>query len=155
MEHSSSLNALLLEYSESHQNPLNQKIHKICVPLIEWSVLGIIWSIPTPDFFRNITWVHIFVVFALLYYAHFKNLKVMLASLILMLPFWIYVSFHPPYILMTSLIVFILAWIGQFYGHKIEGKKPSFFRDIFFLLIGPLWVAEACLRKFGTSLNKI
>jgi uncharacterized membrane protein YGL010W len=37
-------------------------------------------------------------------------------------------------------VLFIIAWIGQFYGHKIEGKKPSFFKDLQFLLIGPAWV---------------
>jgi uncharacterized membrane protein YGL010W len=43
--------------------------------------------------------------------------------------------------------VFILAWIGQFYGHKVEGKKPSFFKDLQFLLIGPVWCMDAYLGK--------
>ncbi len=42
----------------------------------------------------------------------------------------------------TSLIIFAIAWIGQFYGHKVEGKKPSFIKDLQFLLIGPLWVIQ-------------
>ena len=46
----------------------------------------------------------------------------------------------------TSLIIFVVAWIGQFYGHKIEGKKPSFFKDLQFLLIGPAWVFEKLSR---------
>jgi uncharacterized membrane protein YGL010W len=40
-----------------------------------------------------------------------------------------------------------LAWIGQFYGHKIEGKKPSFLKDLEFLLIGPLWVIQKVGKK--------
>ena len=43
--------------------------------------------------------------------------------------------------------LFVLAWIGQFYGHKIEGKKPSFFKDLQFLLIGPVWCMDAYLGK--------
>lgn len=146
------LQSLLDQYSESHQNPLNQKIHKICVPLIEWSLLGVLCSIPTPSFLGQVNWAHLFVISALAYYATFKNFKVMISSLLLMAPFWIYLSFNPPYLLETSIVVFVLAWIGQFYGHKVEGKKPSFFTDIFFLLIGPLWVAEAFLRTFNRSL---
>ncbi len=148
----STLQSLLDDYSVSHQNPLNKKIHKICVPLIEWSVLGLLCTIPTPAFFGAINWAHLFVAAALGYYARFKNLKVIIASILMMAPFWVYYSFNPPYLLETSIIVFVLAWIGQFYGHKVEGKKPSFFQDIFFLLIGPLWVAEAFLQTVNSSL---
>jgi uncharacterized membrane protein YGL010W len=42
----------------------------------------------------------------------------------------------------TSLLIFVVAWVGQFYGHHIEGKKPSFLKDLQFLLIGPAWVLE-------------
>ena len=149
-----SLQHLLNQYSESHQNSLNQKIHKICVPLIEWSVLGIFSSLPKPQFFESLNWAHVIVFLALAYYSQFKNLKVILATLILMAPFWIFLGLYHGNVLSVSLIVFVLAWIGQFYGHKIEGKKPSFFEDLFFLLIGPLWVAEALLRTQGKTLNK-
>lgn len=47
----------------------------------------------------------------------------------------------------ASLIIFILSWIGQFYGHKIEGAKPSFLKDLEFLLIGPLWVIKKLNKK--------
>ena len=47
------------------------------------------------------------------------------------------------------LVVFIAAWIGQFIGHKIEGKKPSFLKDIVFLLIGPAWLLSKIYRKVG------
>jgi uncharacterized membrane protein YGL010W len=43
--------------------------------------------------------------------------------------------------------VFVLAWIGQFIGHKIEGKKPSFFDDLRYLLIGPLFVLAVLYRR--------
>ncbi len=111
-----------------------------------------LYALPRPDFLGSLTWAHLMIAFALGYYLRFKNWKVMAASLILLLPFWIYISFHPNHVMETSITVFVLAWIGQFYGHKIEGKKPSFFEDLAFLLIGPLWVVEAILRPRGKTL---
>lgn len=146
------IRALLDEYQESHRNPLNKRIHMVCVPLIEWSLLGILWSLPVPTFFGGLNWAIVFMALVLLYYTQFKNLKVILAAVFLLIPFWIYVSFSPPHILETSIAVFVIAWIGQFYGHNVEGKKPSFFRDIFFLLIGPLWIIERVLNSRGKSL---
>ena len=45
-------------------------------------------------------------------------------------------------LLLASAIIFIAAWVGQFWGHQIEGQKPSFLKDLQFLLIGPLWVVK-------------
>jgi uncharacterized membrane protein YGL010W len=39
----------------------------------------------------------------------------------------------------------IVAWVAQFYGHYVEGAKPSFLDDLLFLLIGPIFV----LNKHG------
>ena len=141
----------LSEYESTHQNPVNKKIHWICVPAIFWSVVALLWSLPVPgtlQVVRGLNWATIVAFFALLFYlklgiAHFlRMLVVTLAALAFSaglagagLPLaWI------------SGGVFVVAWIGQFYGHKVEGKKPSFFDDLLFLLIGPLWIIEA-LRK--------
>ena len=48
-----------------------------------------------------------------------------------------------------SVIIFVIAWIGQFIGHKIEGKKPSFIKDLQFLLIGPAWLLSFIYKKIG------
>ena len=45
--------------------------------------------------------------------------------------------------------VFVLAWIGQFVGHMIEGRKPSFFEDVKFLLVGPAWLLGFIYRRAG------
>lgn len=148
----SAIGLLLEKYSESHQNPKNQAIHKVCVPLIEWSLLGVLWMLPRPMIFGIFNWAHVLILFAMGYYLKFKNWKVIVASFVMLIPFFIYLSFNPSAILETSIAVFVLAWIGQFYGHKIEGKKPSFLQDLHFLLIGPLWVAEAFLRSRGKTL---
>jgi uncharacterized membrane protein YGL010W len=52
---------------------------------------------------------------------------------------------------LTSLTIFVVAWTGQFIGHAIEGKRPSFFKDVQFLLIGPLWLLAAAYRRIGLS----
>jgi uncharacterized membrane protein YGL010W len=52
---------------------------------------------------------------------------------------------------LTSVTIFAVAWIGQFIGHAIEGKRPSFLEDLQFLLIGPLWLLAAAYRKIGVS----
>src|SRR5450830_683990 len=51
----------------------------------------------------------------------------------------------------AALAVLVAAWIGQFIGHKIEGKKPSFFEDLRFLLIGPLFVLSVFYRRWRIS----
>ena len=56
-----------------------------------------------------------------------------------------------PHVLMTAIVVFVVAWIGQFIGHKIEGEKPSFFEDIKFLLVGPAWLLSFVYRRFGIA----
>ena len=52
---------------------------------------------------------------------------------------------------LLSLILFVLAWIGQFWGHKVEGQKPSFLEDIQFLLIGPAWLMSFIYKKLGIN----
>ncbi|WP_291074819.1 MULTISPECIES: Mpo1-like protein [unclassified Empedobacter] len=50
---------------------------------------------------------------------------------------------------LVYLVVFIITWLLQFVGHKIEGKKPSFLKDLQFLLVGPIWLLGFILRKVG------
>ncbi|MBX3039580.1 MAG: DUF962 domain-containing protein [Bdellovibrionaceae bacterium] len=133
------LNSYLAEYAESHRSPLNVRLHTICVPLITWSLLGFLHTFELGVGTLRVS--HVFALFALGYYAAFRNLRVLLwmslASIGMLLSFELI-----PELRVVSIVVFTLAWIGQFYGHKVEGKKPSFFKDLAFLLIGPLWVLQ-------------
>jgi len=54
-----------------------------------------------------------------------------------------------PALWQVCLVIFIISWTGQFIGHKIEGKKPSFLDDIKFLLIGPIWLLHFILKKLS------
>lgn len=144
------------EYAISHQNKTNQTIHYICVPLIFFSVIGLLMSIPTP-FLENTfgmynplleNWAVVVTLFISGFYLRlgFWYFSKMLFVILLCIigNFWLSNNVNLFYI---SISIFILAWIGQFYGHKIEGAKPSFLKDLEFLLIGPLWVIEKLGKK--------
>lgn len=150
-----SIDQWLAEYGESHQHPTNKLIHWICVPAIVFSVIGLMWSLPVPRAFVQISpalnWALLFAMVAVVYYFILSpslglGATLVLAALLLLAalleggaaPLWA-----------VSLAVFIVAWIGQFIGHRIEGRKPSFFKDLQFLMIGPLWLLAAAYRRAG------
>ncbi|MFK5957705.1 MAG: DUF962 domain-containing protein [Lutibacter sp.] len=144
------------EYAESHQHKTNQSIHYICVPTIFFSIVGMLMSIPSNLITQNISinnpflenWATPVLILLLLFYLRlsFSTFVRMLTFSIICLVGNYYLSNLVP-LFYTSLVLFILAWIGQFYGHKLEGKKPSFFKDLQFLLIGPAWVFEKLSKK--------
>ncbi len=132
---------LLGEYSESHRNPTNKAIHWICVPLIQFSTLGLLW------------WVHPYLSIGLMAFSvvWYLRLSVPLAlGMLLIGVLQVALCWYSPrdLLLWISAAVWIVAWIAQFIGHQIEGKKPSFFRDIFFLLVGPIWILAALYRRW-------
>ena len=144
------------EYAVSHQNKTNQSIHYVCVPVIFFSIIGMLMSIPS-SLISNFTkisnpflenWATPVLLLLLLFYMRlsFSTFVRMLTFFIVCLVANYYLSTASP-LFYTSLALFIIAWIGQFYGHKLEGKKPSFFKDLQFLLIGPAWVFEKFSKK--------
>src|SRR5476649_1597649 len=114
------IDTLLAQYSASHLNHTNELIHMVCVPAIVFTLLGLLWSI--------------------------HPLAAVAVSVAMLGLLW---TLPPATVLPLSLAVFVLAWVGQFIGHKIEGKKPSFFDDLRFLLIGPLFVLGFLYRRLS------
>ena|SRR5437773_9821162 len=132
---------LFQRYGESHRHPTNKTIHWVCVPLIVWSVLGVLWSVsPIIGY--------IAIGLAMLFYVW---LSVPLAvGMIGIIALMVYpLTLLGDRALFASLMVFVVAWIGQFIGHRIEGKKPSFFDDVKFLLVGPAWLLGFLYRRLG------
>lgn len=149
---------LLEEYGSSHRNKTNKRIHWICVPAIFWSVVALIYSIPNAPLLSIFgdtylsNWAVIILVFVVIYYftlsiplgfgmALVGILAIALSKTVAqidVLPLWA-----------VALVVFFIAWVGQFWGHKIEGKKPSFLKDLQFLLIGPAWLMHFIFKQFG------
>jgi len=139
------------EYALSHQHKTNLRIHFFCVPAIYFSIIGFFMSIPPSMLSQTLNlenplienWGAPAVSIILLFYVLLSvrlALKMLLFSAICILGNY-YLSIIMP-LFYTSLAIFFIAWIGQFYGHYIEGKKPSFFKDLQFLLIGPAWVIK-------------
>lgn len=151
------IDQLFAEYAESHRNSTNKTIHWICVPLIFFSILGLLSIIPSAHvcaaLFGCISTVSIVLLaLASIYYFSLSwRIGIMMVIVMLLLEHLIYsVNIHlPGKSLWLYIVVFLLAWIGQFFGHKIEGKKPSFLKDLQFLLIGPIWLLHFILKKVG------
>ena len=129
-----SLEQWLSEYAVSHQNPMNKKIHWLCVPTIFVSILGMGMSLSVWFTLVATALVGIF------YLGLSKQLFMAMGIFTLLC---LSVMAVMPLGFKFWALVFVLAWIGQFIGHKLEGKKPSFFEDLQFLLIGPAWVANS------------
>lgn len=143
------------EYGESHRHPTNKLLHWLCVPPIVLSVLGLLWALPAPQSFAQISpslnWATLTTLLALTYYMRLSPaLALGLAPILLALLAMVRAIETLPWPLWASCIaIFVVAWIGQFIGHAIEGKRPSFFKDLQFLLIGPLWLLAFVYRAMG------
>ncbi|USD67780.1 Mpo1-like protein [Vibrio sp. SCSIO 43136] len=136
----------LAAYAESHQNKTNVMIHKVAVPGIYLSIVGLLWCLPQLNVFETtINWVYIVLAFALAFYARLSIpiMLIMAAFSLVCIGLVAIVESNGKPLLEYSIGLFVVLWIMQFVGHKIEGKKPSFFDDIQFLLIGPIWVFKS------------
>ena len=142
------------EYAVSHRHPVNKALHWICIPLIVWSLLGLLWSLPAPGRaqLEYANWASYAVAAAVLYYA-LLSMPLALGVLPVLAAMLFSVDAlgqlgHAP-LWAVSAAVFVLAWLGQFVGHAIEGQRPSFFKDVQFLLIGPIWLLASLYRRAG------
>ena len=135
------IDELFDRYGESHRNPANKAIHWVCVPLITWSLVALLWS-----------WTPIaayaLIALAVAFYAWLSPaiaVGMLGVSAVLVYP----LTLLGAHALVAAAVVFVLAWIGQFIGHMIEGRKPSFFEDVKFLLVGPAWLLGHLYRRVG------
>ena len=144
------------DYGESHQDHTNELIHWVCVPVIFFCVLGLISTIPVPEAWTEsapwFNWTLVVIALSTLFYCW---LSPPLSAGMLFFMSACYTGillleiFSPWSARRVFGVLFVLAWIGQFIGHKIEGKKPSFLKDIVFLLIGPAWLMSFIYKKIG------
>ncbi|MFS2262780.1 DUF962 domain-containing protein [Vibrio vulnificus] len=138
-----SLEQWLDAYGESHQNSTNQKIHTFAVPGIFFSVVALIWSLPSlplPVLSLNWVWVAALPVWWFYYRLSLSVFLMMLGYTLASIALAWSVELLGLPLAEMAVGLFVVLWIFQFVGHKIEGKKPSFFEDLKFLLIGPVWV---------------
>jgi uncharacterized membrane protein YGL010W len=149
------LNEWLTEYGESHTNETNKLIHWLCVPAIFFSITGLLYSIKLPWFITENFQLNVAVIILLLTTIYYFSLSISIGTGMLLFGIlclalcYAAETFLPMPLWLFCIIIFVIAWIGQFYGHKVEGKKPSFFKDIQFLLIGPIWLMSFVYKKTG------
>ena len=160
------IDLLLEEYGSSHKNKINKLIHWICVPAIFFSIVALIWSIPLGPLenikindYQYINWATIALVFVVVYYIKLSPLLTI--GMIIFSTICLYVTNYLENLIfngkiefqlwLIALIIFVVSWIIQFIGHEIEGKKPSFLKDVQFLLIGPAWLMHFIYKKINIS----
>ena len=132
---------LLAHYEESHRNPTNEKIHFVAIPLIMFSLLGLLFAIHP--------WVaYGFVLASMVYYARLSTVFLLTMALLSAIGL---AGVHAlgEHVLTASVVIFVGGWIAQFVGHKIEGRKPSFFEDLQYLWVGPIFVVSKLFLKLG------
>ena len=144
------------DYGDSHRNRTNKVLHWVCVPVIAWCVLGLLWSLPFPGSLRSphpaANWGGVTVLLALLYYSALSPRLALGVLPFLLACLWSFDRlgrWDGVPLWSMCVVLFVLAWIGQFVGHAIEGKRPSFFKDVQFLMIGPLWLLADAYRRLG------
>jgi uncharacterized membrane protein YGL010W len=151
-----SVNEWFGNYSQDHRHPTNRLIHWICVPAILWAVIAALWVIPVPPSIgRPGLWCGLAMIGAFAFYWKMSR-PLGLAMLLVFVVFGLiteglYRWLGPTDLLWLALGVFVIAWIGQFIGHHIEGARPSFFTDLAYLLIGPAWLAGKLMRRLGIA----
>ncbi len=126
------------------------------MPTIVWTIIALLWSIPFP--FETgldavpVNWATIGLLLAQIYWFQLSislGLGLLLFNT-LMIQITVLVSQFSSWPLWTlALVVFVGAWVLKFIGHAIEGRRPSFFKDLQFLLIGPAWLMAFAYRALG------
>ena len=154
------INEWLNEYGESHQNKTNKLIHWFCVPVITFTLFGLLSQFHFEFSLNNGKYIinpaGILIIISVLFYLRLSysiaiGMFLFSGSCILLIEN-LEINYTSEELFTYYIIIFILAWIGQFIGHKIEGKKPSFFKDIQFLLIGPAWLLSFIYKKLNIPL---
>jgi len=135
------VDSLLAHYGKSHENPRNEVIHFIAIPLIMLSLVGMLFALHPYVAYA-------FIAASMVYYARLSGVFLLVMALWSLATLALVLAMGPQ-VLRISIAIFVGAWVLQFIGHKIEGKKPSFFEDIQYLWVGPLFVLSKLFGKLG------
>lgn len=132
---------LLAHYEESHRNPTNEVIHYVAIPLIMLSLVGLLFALHP--------WVaYAFILASMVYYARLSAVFLLTMAVLSAIALAL-VHAMGAQVLPISAAIFVGGWIAQFVGHKIEGRKPSFFEDLQYLWVGPLFVLSKLFTRLG------
>jgi uncharacterized membrane protein YGL010W len=132
---------LLAHYGESHRDPRNEIIHFVAVPLILLSLVGLLYA-------AHPSIAYAFLAASMVYYARLSWVFLIAMGFVSAVALILVLTMGDR-VVSVSVSIFVAAWVAQFVGHKIEGKKPSFFEDLQYLWVGPLFVLSKLFGKLG------
>ncbi|MGZ5180435.1 MAG: Mpo1 family 2-hydroxy fatty acid dioxygenase [Ramlibacter sp.] len=135
------VDVLLAHYAESHRDPRNEAIHCVAIPLILLSLIGLLVAVHP--------WLaYAFIGASLVYYVRLSAVFLLTMAAVTAAALAL-VQAMGDLVLPISAAIFVVAWIAQFVGHKLEGRKPSFLEDLQYLWVGPLFVLSLGFRRLG------
>ncbi|MFM7798003.1 MAG: DUF962 domain-containing protein [Planctomycetota bacterium] len=138
-------------YSADHRDATNQLLHVLCVPAIVWSLLALVYCIPLGEGAPTGLLAAVLAVVAVAFWCWLSLPLGLGAGVAMALSYWSVAALHAVLgsggLAVVGAVVFVVAWVGQFIGHHIEGRRPSFFTDLVYLMIGPVWVLAKAYRK--------
>jgi len=148
------IDRFLGNYAEDHRDPTNQLIHWLCVPPIVWTVLALVWAIPVPPALgRQGLWAGLLMALVLIWYWRLSRPLALAMTVAFVglgfLTHYLHFLLGTQGLIVAAVAVFVVAWVGQFIGHHFEGRRPSFFTDLVYLLVGPLWLMAKLFRRLG------
>jgi len=145
-------------YEDTHQDLTYPVIFWAAVPMVVLGTVGIMWTLPIPDEFFDISpllnWGTAFLMAAAVYYF---IISVSLA--IGMLPFfigiaaiqtWLVQSDFSP--LRVSIGLFVAGVIGLWMGHRNKSSLRPVLQDLQLMMIGPAWLLSVLYRRIGIPL---
>jgi uncharacterized membrane protein YGL010W len=142
-------------YSDDHRHPTNQWLHVLCVPAIVWSLLALVYCIPLSAGLPTGSLAAVMAIASVAFWL-WLSVPIGLGAAAMMALSWgsvaaLHAAFGTTVLAVIGASVFVIAWVGQFIGHHIEGRRPSFFTDLVYLMIGPVWVLAKGYRKLSVG----
>lgn len=140
-------------YSADHRDATNQLLHVLCVPAIVWSLLALVYCIPLGESAPAGLLAAVLAVVAVAFWCWLSLPLGLGTGVAMAVAFWSVAALHDALgaggLAVAAAVVFVAAWVGQFIGHHIEGRRPSFLTDLVYLMIGPVWVLAKGYRKLS------
>jgi len=155
------IDVIIDQYDSFHQKPANRVINYFCIPLLVFSIVGFVWSLPFPQlkflgaYISYLNWGSFLIAFSVYYYMRLSPVISYIVLLILFALIYGIIQMQAAgkaggfIVPQICVFVFVMSIIAQFIGYQIEGKKPTFSDEFKFMLTGPIWLLSLVLKKFG------
>lgn len=144
--------ALFADYASYHQTAGNKFFHRLGIPMIMLSLIGMLTQVPILDAATIRFDAAMLLIAASAAYYFVIEWRLAIAMIAISIAFYFIGAAIPFWI---NVALFVLGWIFQFIGHKVyEHKNPAFFRNFVHLLVGPLWILNDIVPVVKTVPHK-